>query len=196
MNYQIYKDARRAAWDFLIENCVCALPLSFSEICTRCGISIFRDTAGVYLEKGQHGATFLRGGRFNILVSGSDSLEVQRLTIAHELGHIYMRHPTAESQLGRTFGICRKPVSPEEYQAERFAVSVLAPACVLRELEAWSAQEIAEICCIPLETARLRADRMRTLRKRDAFFSDPLEIRVYQQFRQFFREMRGRRSEK
>ena len=185
MNYPVYKEARRAAWSFLIENKVTALPLSFSSICQRSGISIYRDNSFIYLREGQHGAAFLRDGRYNILVSGSDSIEVQRMTIAHEIGHIYMRHPMKDSEFGRTFGICHEPVSPEEYQAERFAVNILAPACVLKAAGVLTAAGISELCRIPMKEAKRRADRMRTLIKRGRFLTDPLEAKVYEQFRSF-----------
>ncbi|MBP8594942.1 MAG: ImmA/IrrE family metallo-endopeptidase [Ruminococcus sp.] len=193
MNYTVYKEARAAAWRFLIENSVTELPVSFSSICQQSGIRIYRDTACVYLMPQEHGATFLNGGCFNVLVSGSDSLEEQRFTIAHELGHIFMRHPMNGSSLGRTFGICHHPVSPEEYQAERFAMDILAPACVLWALDVRSPEDIARLCRVSPNVAAYRAGRLRELRKRNKFLTDPLELQVLEQFAPFINRVLKKR---
>ena len=185
MNYNVYKRARDAAWQFLIDNCIDSLPVRFGELCEKNGIVLLRDPCNYYLGKQQRGVTYIRNNRYHILVNGMDHLSIQRFTIAHELGHIYMNHDLTDSPLGRSFGVHYHPVLPEEYQAERFAMGILAPACVLWGLDLHSPKDIAKVCYISIEDARYRADRMRDLYKRDVFLASELEKRVFEQFKSF-----------
>ncbi|MBR2283306.1 MAG: ImmA/IrrE family metallo-endopeptidase [Ruminococcus sp.] len=185
MNYNIYKDSRNASWHFLLENGICTLPVTFAGLCRINNIGLYRAVDTGHFNDDERGVTFIKDGRFNILVNGSDSIEIQRYTIAHELGHIYMRHPMTDDKYGRNFGVHHHPVSKVEYQAERFAMGVLAPACVLWGLGVRSAGDIARLCCISPEDARVRANRMRELYKRDAFLKSDLEKQVYEQFKPF-----------
>lgn len=170
MNYQLYKQARDAAWLFLLENNVCSLPVTFSDICRINDIRLMRYLGGDYFENDERGVTYIRDGRFNILVNGADELPVQRFTIGHELGHIFMGHLSDGSLHTR---ISNKDISqkePFEYQAERFAMGILAPACVLWGLNLHGAEEIARICNISHAEAESRAARMNSLYKRGKFF--------------------------
>ena len=76
----------------------------------------------------------------------------------------------------------------QEYEAERFAMNLFAPACVLWGLDIHKAEDIAKICNISKQSAKKRADRMRTLYKRNKFLSSDLEKQVYQQFKKFIEE--------
>ena len=185
MQYNLYKQARNAAWEFLIKNDVRKLPVSLSAICARNNIVLLRDNLHTYLTHNDRGATYLRDGVFNIVLNGSDPVPVQRYTTAHELGHIYFKHPMTNGNYGRSFGIQQEPKSPIEYQAERFAIDILAPACVLWGLNLHTAEDIAEICNISIQSAKIRAERMKILYKRNMFLSHPLERHVYNNFRAF-----------
>lgn len=82
-----------------------------------------------------------------------------------------------------------------EYEAERFAIDVLAPACVLWGLKIRDPEEIASLCNISVTSARIRAERMELLYKREqdflkirghsCFLQSPLERKVYQQYQRF-----------
>lgn len=183
--YSTYKEARNAAWNFLIENNVCKLPVSLSAICAQNGITLLRDNSYTYLTDTDRGATYLRDGIFNIVVNGFDPVPVQRYTIAHELGHISLNHPMKDGKYGRSFGVQQEPKSPMEYQAERFAIDILAPACVLWGLNLHTAEDIAKVCNISMRSAEIRAERMELLYQRNSFLSHPLERTVFEQFRQF-----------
>lgn len=69
-----------------------------------------------------------------------------------------------------------------------FAGRLVAPACVLWGCNARTPEQITKLCDISLDAARLRADRMRVLYKREKFLSSPLEKKVYQQFEAFIAE--------
>ena len=97
-------------------------------------------------------------------------------TIMHKVGHIVMKH------------IQNNP--KYEYEAERFAIGILAPACVLWGLNIHTAaEEISKLCNISITAARIRAQRMELLYKREqeflktrgrpCFLQLPLEQQVY-----------------
>lgn len=185
MQYDIYKQARNAAWEFLIKNNVRQLPVSLSAICAQNGITLLRDNLCIYLTDNDRGTTYLRNGVYSIVLNCFDSVQVQRYTTAHELGHIYLKHPMRNGKYGRSFGVQRQPKSPMEYQAERFAIDILAPACVLWGLNLHTAEDIARICNISMQAAKIRAERMELLYQRNMFLSHPLERQVFQQFGKF-----------
>lgn len=175
MTYDIYKTARDEAWKFLIDNHVDSLPVKLSAICRQKGIALFYDRDKKYLSEKERGCTFTDNmGKFKIVLNPDDSMVIQRYTIAHELGHIWLGHFTEKSMSNLDM----------EYQAERFAIDILAPACVLWRLNLHTAKDISEVCNISMSAAQRRAERMEVLYKRNMFLSHPLERQVFQQFRQ------------
>lgn len=191
-NYNIYKQARDMAWKFLIENNVTELPLNPLEICKNNGYHLLLDSKNTYLGENDRGISFLRDGQWYIVLNVSDSILIRRYTFAHELGHIYLNHLLCNGRYGRTFGIQGIPKTDDEYQAERFAIDILAPACVLWGLNLHTAKDISEVCNISLESARIRAERMEVLYKRNMFLSHPLERQVFEQFKSFINEKTGK----
>lgn len=187
----IYKIARDKAWEFLLRNKIDRLPLSISEVCRSNNIRLLRDTQEVILPDNARGATFLWEGQFCIVLRSSESPQAQRYTAAHELGHICLEHPMTDSKYGRTFKTSEK--DPIEYQAERFAINILAPACVLWALDLHTPEEIAAVCNISPTAAYYRAERMKELYARNAFLLHPLERQVYEQFRPFVESVQERK---
>ncbi|MDE5558530.1 MAG: ImmA/IrrE family metallo-endopeptidase [Ruminococcus sp.] len=124
----------------------------------------------------QRGCTFIDDtGRFSIVLNPDDSIVVQRYTIAHELGHIFLDHFVNQTM----------SISDMEYQAERFAIDILAPACVLWGLNLHTAKDIFEVCNIFISAAQIRAKRMETLYDRNKFLISPFERQVFKQFSDF-----------
>ncbi|MFR7473025.1 MAG: ImmA/IrrE family metallo-endopeptidase, partial [Ruminococcus sp.] len=74
-----------------------------------------------------------------------------------------------------------------EYSAERFAVGVLMPACVLWGVGAFTPESISQICNVSQQAAQRRSERMRILRERNKFLTHPLERQVYGQFQKFIK---------
>ena len=66
-----------------------------------------------------------------------------------------------------------------------FAARLLAPACVLWGLGVQSAEDIAAICNISYSAASIRFRRLETLRERNSFFLNPLEQKVYDNFKEY-----------
>ena len=190
--YDFYRQARDASWQFLLESGACTLPLPLSAICQKRDITLMLDKNGGYLADSDKGVTFKTPeGKFCILLNPADSIPVRRYTTAHELGHIYLKHPMQGGKYGRTFGIQKTATQdPIEYQAERFAINILAPACVLYGLGLHTAEDIAQICGISLSAARIRAERLAVLYQRKSFFASPLERKVFELFEDFIKANR------
>ncbi|MBR7084265.1 MAG: hypothetical protein IKI37_03710, partial [Oscillospiraceae bacterium] len=81
----------------------------------------------------------------------------------------------------------------EEQAADKFAIDMLAPACVLWGMNIHTPEEISKLCHISHQAACYRAKRMQLLYQRGMFLTHPLERRVYAQFFQFIRENRKER---
>lgn len=180
--YGIYKGARNGSWRFLIDYKVNRLPVDLNMVAKTMELKIRKDTSGILLPS-ERGATITDGNKTYILLKPS-SVEAMRYTTAHELGHIFLGHPMINGRYGRTFIID----NPLEYQAERFAIDILAPACVLWGLNLHTPEEISKVCNISLSSATKRAIRMEELYKRNMFLSHPLEREVFKQFEKFIEE--------
>lgn len=126
MNYGIYQSVRNAAWQCLIDCGITELPLKPVIIAQKYGVNCKRATAE-YL-KGKSGE-ILRDNNRNVIIltNVNDIVKRRRYTIMHELGHFVLGH-LGNEPLSRSESDCR----PEEEQAaDKFAINMLAPACVL-----------------------------------------------------------------
>lgn len=178
MNYEIYKTVRDASWRFLIQHNVQCLPIDIKPIITAIGIKIKRDINGL-LRNDERGRTVNADGELYILVK-DEPIPQKRYTIMHEIGHIVLGHTEA-------FGSS----DVDEYAAERFAIGVLAPACVLWGIGVKTAEEIAEMCNISITAAKNREKRMAELYARNKFLISPLEKQVFEQFSDFINNKKG-----
>lgn len=168
MIYNNYKKTRNASWKCLIECNITKLPTDLSQICRHYGIQIVKNSnlTASKLCPDERGKAIKLDEKYYIIVRDSDSVQAQRYTIAHEIGHILIN-------------------SASEYEAERFAIGILAPACVLWGLNLKTPGEIAKACNISIKSASIRAQRMQVLYERNKFLIDPLERKLYQQFESF-----------
>lgn len=173
--YGIYKQVRNASWQFLIDNKVSSFPVDLRTIVKSMGIKVRKDD-GTFLNDSK-GATFFSSDTCYIVIAPNLTAQEARYTVAHELGHITLGHTLFN-------GSANLP-KREEYEAERFAISILAPACVLWGLDLHTPEEISTLCNISSGYAIKRAERMKTLYARNAFLLSPLERRVFNQFRPY-----------
>ena len=67
-------------------------------------------------------------------------------------------------------------------QANVFARDLLMPATILHSLKVSSAEEIARICNVSMQSAGIRYSRLLELEKRNMFNRHPLEKAVHKQF--------------
>lgn len=177
LNYESYKTARDKSLFFLIEHNITELPVNLNPILNSMNIIVRKDYKMPYDERGY---SVFEKNAFEIVVPDCP-VKQKRYTIMHEIGHIIMEHIKDDPNY--------------EYEAERFAIGVLAPACVLWGLKIHAAEEISELCNISIIAARIRAQRMELLYKREqeflknrgysCFLQSPLERQVYRQFKNF-----------
>lgn len=170
--YSDYINARDGSWQCLIDAKIDRLPVKLSKICKTVNARIVKNSSlsENSLLDTERGKLLTIDSVHNIIVRDTDPIEVQRYTIAHELGHIYLGP------------------SISEHEAERFAIGILAPACVLWALDIHDAETISSLCEISLTSARIRAERMKILYRRNKFLTSGLERKVYDQFSEFIRE--------
>ncbi len=188
MNYGIYKGSRNAAWQCLIDFKVKSLPVMVSKIAYAADIAIIKNSDVNYLKSGQSGKTVVQNGKFYIIYNNTENSRRCRFTIAHELGHIFLGHLLINTPQYRTFAIR----DDNESAANVFARDLLAPACVLHELNIIAAADISRLCNISLEAATYREQRMRELEIRNAWYLHPLERKVRAQFEDF---LNGKKAE-
>lgn len=183
VDYRRYKTSRDLAWRILLNEGVTELPVKITALCKQMGIRVSHfdpsdDSDG-------YSTIFL--GMPRIFVSRNCTPERQRFTIAHELGHILLGH------VGEYDLVNREPDpgdNPIEHEANVFASRLLAPACVLWALDAYTPEDIASLCRISKQSACFRAERMAILKERGKFLSSPLERKLYEQFSDYIRQQK------
>lgn len=193
MNYRDYKTARDAAWQTLIRFKVSKMPVRISDGIKQMGISLapysksetFLTRLGLgTLLRETDGISVQIRGKYYIFYRGDMTPGRIRFTVAHELGHIVLGHLEGQTHTTKNREP-RKDDEPIEQMANVFASRLLAPACVLYELNAYTPERIAKLCDISLAAACFRAERMELLKKRGVFGMSPLEREVYRQFQDF-----------
>lgn len=196
MRYTDYIQSRDAAWRILLDCQIDKLPVDLNNIMRQLCIQAnpYRGNEQMIRKLGLEkqimrtsGLTFYRGGSPHILYDDTEPPQRIRFTIAHELGHLVLGHITHGSYTVQNREPCPGD-SPMEVAANRFAVGLLAPACVLWALDLHTAEEIASACQISRQAATFRAERMAVLYRRGKFLSHPMERAVYRQFEPYIRE--------
>lgn len=196
MNYKDYQKMRDAAWQILLDSKVDRLPIDIDTICEMLGICVLSYDAGAEIIERAHlyrvvrdfnGLTFYLGDMPVILFNERQEIKQIMFTLAHELGHIVLKHVKP----GRTTPAHQAPEwspSRQETAANQFAARLMAPACVLWGLNVHTAEEIMELCQITRPAAEYRARRMATLYERNKFLTSPVERDLYRQFSPYIRQ--------
>ncbi len=200
MNYRL---ARDTAWKVLINNGISSLPVDIFEICKSEGVFLFtyKGAKSIIEELGieEHNKTndAFCFGRF-IFYDDEKSIQRQRFSIAHELGHILLhleggKYSDKSLRLEKDELPCH--TDEIEVEANTFAARLLAPLCVLQFMNVSSPSQIASLCEIGFTAARLRYDRLCRVRKRSAerrrekghgtFLIDGYERMVLENFRDY-----------
>ncbi|MBR2387885.1 MAG: ImmA/IrrE family metallo-endopeptidase [Clostridia bacterium] len=192
MYYGIYKNIRESAWKCLSEFNISSLPVDILKIARQVGIHVKKNSDVHDLMPGELGKSYFNGYVWFIIYDDSQPVDVCRFTIAHELGHFFLGHDLTYSKYSEIRGFSQK--AKEEEQADAFALRLLTPACVLKELDLHTPEEIAKYCNVPLSCATERSKRMKTLYKRNMFFTSQLETEVYENFKPYVRLANRRKA--
>lgn len=81
-----------------------------------------------------------------------------RMTAAHELGHLLMHKNIAFARSAP--GLKIRPFESSEWQAKCFSGELLVPAIHSEVLKGMSAEKVAEICGVSLDAARYQLGKM------------------------------------
>lgn len=191
IQYQNYQSTRDLAWEILIQNNVCELPVKISTICRNMGVKLKSyEQSKVFLKIPFIREDYLKNDGFSLFNTIFYNQECnegrQRFTVAHELLHI-LKHERSTKN-------CEPAPqdSQKETEANIFASRLLAPACVLWALNIHTAEEISQLCNISLTSAKFRLERLNLLYEREKYFihtrgyscflQSPLEKKVFNQF--------------
>lgn len=180
-SYGLYKDARNAAWQVLLDYDIRTLPVDVVGIAAAEDIAVINNKDVGELKPDEDGASLYSDGKWYIIYKDSPVVGRMRFTVAHELGHIFLGHPLIGKH-SRRFDTEKPDI---ETQANVFASRLLAPACVLWGLDLHSAEDIANVCNISFAAAKIRAERMQELYKRGMFLTSPLERSVWENFKDY-----------
>lgn len=187
MYYAVYKGIRDSAWKCLLDFHIDTLPVDVLKIAFSAGIRVIRNSMVNDLLPGERGKVYYDGETWIIIYDDLQPTVVSRFTVAHELGHIFLGHELQRLKYADVEEFKRKPKS--EQQADQFALRLLCPACVLCGLDLHTTDEIADICRVPHDAAKIRAERMELLYERSKFLTSSLEREVYENFEEFIKKM-------
>lgn len=182
MIYGIYKNARNAAWQCLLDYNVTSLPVNVMQIAKTAGIKVVKNSKAKLLLPNESGASFINNKQWYIVYDDTAAKQRCRFTVAHEMGHIFLGHKIKRNQHTQNFNSSR-PIAEQE--ADIFASRLLAPACVIWGLKLKSTNEIAKVCDISISAAEFRAERMKILYERNKFLTNPFERKVFNNFKSF-----------
>lgn len=190
MIYGKYQNVRNSAWQCLIDFKVAELPVQIIDIAIMANIKVLKDSKAHKLKPNESGRSFYNYDKMQwyIIYNDKELKSRCKYTIAHELGHIYLGHKTKDGKHSRTFDTTK---SDEEKEADMFAARLLAPACVIWGLDLHTPEEIALICDISHQAARIRAERMELLYERNKFLTSPLERQVHKNFKEFINRQKN-----
>lgn len=94
--------------------------ISISEVCSRYG--------------SEEGALLFDGVNYRIVYNDSQSLERQRFTLAHELGHYFLGHLKKDETIIQRNNLSEAHYKIAEYEANRFARDILAPPYLVKHI--------------------------------------------------------------
>ncbi len=180
--YQNYKYARNRVWETLIECNLNQLPINLAVVANFYNISIIKYSQSNDTFTGDGFSTIV-DGRLIVYYNDTDyPISRQRFTLAHELGHCLLGHLKFGKTYNRNSEKDFDGMDIFEMQANVFARDILMPATVLHSLGIKSAEDIARICNVSEQSAKIRYERLLELEKRNMFNRHPLEKQVYKQF--------------
>lgn len=194
--YKQYQEARNLAWEVILKNNINALPVNVLDLCYSLGIPVYSYQSAAellnYLDvdiNNNEGVSAIVNGHPVIFHDNTiKPFGRRRFTVSHELGHILLGHiKDGDPKFRITYWNHGEANAPDNIEklANVFASRLLAPACVLKELNVHTVKELMSITGLSHRAAEIRLERLNKLRKRDKFYLHPLEAQVKQQFKGF-----------
>lgn len=178
-HYGIYQGIRNSAWRCLLDFHIDSLPVDIRAIARGANVRILSNQSFPLLRRTDRGMTYFTPDHRIIVYNEALPSEEIRFTVAHELGHLFLGHDLAYERYGTTRND-QKAIS--EKQANQFATRLLCPSCVLWALDLDTPEKIAVFCHVPMSVAKERAKRLRLLKQRNCFLTDPQEKLLFEAF--------------
>ena len=116
--------------------------------------------------------------RYCIVINEENSKQRCRFTAAHEIGHIILH---------KVF----KDEDRLEKEANMFAARILMPMILLKELDITTPEQLAEVCDVSIESASYRLKRYNQIKYRERFYTNPLEIEVFNNLKNFIKQKKN-----
>ncbi len=169
-----YFNVRNNAWEFLIKNDIKTYPLDLRLIAANndwniCSYSKYCQIARINMDTliklHNSGFTKIIDNSIYIFYNQNNPRQVNRFTICHEIGHIVLKHLYKGDKL--------------EKEANMFASRILMPMILIKELDITTPKELANLCDVSIEAATYRLKRFNEISGRERFYTNPLEIKVY-----------------
>lgn len=168
----------------LLECDITAMPIDLISIAQHYNIRVQQNESLHILSDGEEGISFYRKNRWNIIYDESQRKTRTRFTLAHELGHIMLGHPSYCSRTNMD-----KATRPaEERDADRFAAELLAPDCVLWGTQSFTSDRIAALCNISKAFSEHKDTTHGYLIGQNKLLKTDLELAVYHNFLPFINE--------
>ncbi|MBQ8569211.1 MAG: ImmA/IrrE family metallo-endopeptidase [Oscillospiraceae bacterium] len=181
-NFGLLKNVRTASWECLLNYSECgSLPVSITDIASKTGIKIIRNSSVNIIPPDKASAAFFTDKQWYIVYNDEFTRQESRFRIARELGHILLGHKQSVVFGSSTAELIRFL----ELEADVFALGILAPEYVLYRINVHKAAEIAELCDISIEYARLRENSLKKRYRRSKINVPEYEQQVYIKFRDF-----------
>ncbi len=188
MYYGIYRNVRNSAWQCLIDSQITSLPVDVLAISKAANVRVVKNSLVDDLLPSEDGKAYYDGSQWIIIYRDENLVELSRFIIAHELGHILLGHDLANVKYAQAQEFVFQEKS--EQQADAFALRILCPACVLNDLDCYSKEDIMQYCRLPAKRAENRAQRIKMLRKKNVFLTDPVERQLYEQFEGYIKKQK------
>ncbi len=189
--YRQYTEIRDAVWRLILDMGIKELPVKISRVLSALGITLYpyQDNSAMIaklglanLTKTCDGFTVVQNHRYIIFYDKTKLPARIRFTLAHELGHIILENGFSKTDAGVLYTTRNnepnKKDKPQETAANMFAARLLAPSCVLHELNLFTVEEIMRYCSISKTAAEFKLERMLLLEKRnERFLKESLQIK-------------------
>ena len=186
--YGTYRNIRDLSWDCLLKHNIHSLPIDILKIANgEDNVRVIKNSSVDILTEKEDARSYFDGTVWYIIYDDTKPTEEKRYAVAHELGHYFLNHELKYVKYSHTQEIRSTPAA--EKQADMFAIRLLCPSCVLWKAGVYAPSDIAFYCKVPLEVAFERSERMKELRKRNAFLKSPLEQKVHHLFLPYINEI-------
>lgn len=202
--YGKYKNVRDAVWKIMIDFGISKLPVSVTALAKQLDIIPLSYVQGTELikfarleELPKKEKAFIAHieNAWYIFFDDTQPRTKIRFYLAHELGHFLLGHELKINNRVKDITVevlnGKKRKSTYETEADMFAMRLLAPACVLWGLNIVDEADIILLCGICTKEAKQRAKRMEELYEKNLFLKNPLERKVFDQFKDFIESMKS-----